>query len=90
MVRQIHDLILSSHNRLLFEKEMNIGSACRHPCLLQFIGAINDEGTPLFVTELMEKSLRTLLEQRQLSETEIMFPLKKKKGCVLARETPSI
>ena len=70
-VKQIHDLILSPHNRLLFEREMNIASACRHPCLLQFIGATNDEGTPLFVTELMEMSLRALLTQRQLSETEI-------------------
>ena len=70
-VKQIHDLILSPHNRLLFEREMNIASACRHPCLLQFIGATNDEGTPLFVTELMEMSLRALLEQQLLSETEI-------------------
>ena len=70
-VKQIHDLILSPHNRLLFEREMNIASACRHPCLLQFIGATNDEGTPLFVTELMEMSLRDLLKLRQLSETEI-------------------
>ena len=70
-VKQIHDLILSPHNRLLFEREMNIASACRHPCLLQFIGATNDEGTPLFVTELMEMSLRALLAQRQVSETEI-------------------
>ena len=36
----------------------------------QFIGASNDEGNPLFVTELMEKSLRALLEERQLAETE--------------------
>ena len=50
---------------------MNIASKCRHPNLLQFVGATKDEGTPLFVTELMEKSLRTLLDQRQLSETEI-------------------
>ena len=70
-VKQIHDLILSPHNRLLFEREMNIASACRHPCLLQFIGATNDEGSPLFVTELMEMSLRALLEQKQLSETEV-------------------
>ena len=70
-VKQIHDLILSPHNIHLFEREMNIASECRHPHLLQFIGATKDEGTPLFVTELMEKSLRTLLEQRQLSETEI-------------------
>ena len=70
-VKQIHDLILSPHNRLLFEREMNIASACRHPCLLQFIGATNDEGSPLFVTELMEMSLRALLERQQLSETEV-------------------
>ena len=70
-VKQIHDLILSRHNRLLFEREMNIASACRHPCLLQFIGATNDEGSPLFLTELMEKSLRALFEERPLSETEI-------------------
>ena len=70
-VKQIHELILSPHNINLFEREMNIASKCRHPHLLQFIGATNDEGNPLFVTELMEKSLRTLLDQRQLSETEI-------------------
>lgn len=70
-VKQIHKLILSPHNRSLFEREMNIASKCRHPCLLQFIGATNDEGSPLFVTELMETSLRALLEQRSLSTTEI-------------------
>ncbi|XP_068699668.1 eukaryotic translation initiation factor 4 gamma 1-like isoform X2 [Montipora foliosa] len=70
-VKQIHELILSPHNRRLFEREMNIASRCRHPCLLQFIGATNDEGSPLFVTELMELSLRALLEKRQLTETEI-------------------
>ena len=70
-VKQIHEMILSSHNRRLFEREMHIASACRHPCLLQFIGATNDEGSPLFVTELMEKSLRALLEEQPLFETEI-------------------
>ena len=72
-VKQIHQelLNLSPHNRELFEREMNIASRCRHPCLLQFIGATNDEGSPLFVTELMESSLRNLLEQRSLSTTEV-------------------
>ena len=70
-VKQIHDLILSPHNRRLFEKEVNIASRCRHPCLLQFVGATNDEGSPLFVTELMETSLRALLEQRKLSAGEV-------------------
>ena len=70
-VKEIHELILSPHNIRRFEREMNIASKCRHPHLLQFIGATIDEGSPLFVTELMEKSLRALLEQRRLSETEI-------------------
>ena len=70
-VKEMHELILSPHNIRLFEREMNIASKCRHPHLLQFMGATVDEGSPLFVTELLEKSLRTLLEQRQLSETEI-------------------
>ena len=70
-VKQIHELIFSPYNRRLFEREMNIASRCRHPCLLQFVGATNDEGSPLFITELMETSLRALLERRQLADTEI-------------------
>ena len=61
----------TSRERDLFEREMDIASRCRHPCLLQFIGATQDEKTSLFVTELMESSLRKLLEKRQLSEKEI-------------------
>ena len=72
-VKEIHELILSSYNRRLFEREMNIASKCRHPCLLQFIGATNDDGIPLFITELLETSLRALLEQRQLADTEIFI-----------------
>ena len=72
-VKQIYEVLLnlSSHNREMFEREMSIASKCRHPCLLQFIGATNDEGSPLFVTELMETSLRKLLEHRSLSIAEV-------------------
>ena len=70
-VKQMYELILSDHNRRLFEREMSIAARCRHPCMLQFIGATNDEGSPLFVTELMESSLRALLEQRPLSSSEV-------------------
>ena len=74
-VKQIYEVLLnlSSHNREMFEREMSIASKCRHPCLLQFIGATNDEGSPLFVTELMETSLRKLLEQRSLSTAEVVI-----------------
>ena len=76
-IKQLHQLTLTQRERRLFEREMNIASRCRHPCLLQFIGATQDE-SPLFVTEIMEKSLRTLLRERQqenehLTETEIIF-----------------
>jgi len=70
-VKQIPKLKLSPHTRRSFEREINIASRCRHPRLLQFIGATNDEGSPLFVTEVMETSLLALLQKRPLSRTEI-------------------
>ena len=71
-VKQIHELILSPHNRRLFEREMRIASRCRHPHLLQFIGATNDDGSPLFVTELLDTDLRNILAQRALHQEEIV------------------
>ena len=71
-VKEIHELILSPHNRRLFEREMSIASCCRHPNLLQFIGATNDNGSPLFVTELLDTSLRRLLSQGALNHKEII------------------
>ena len=71
-VKQIHELVVSPHNRRLFEREMRIASQCRHPCLLQFIGATNDDGAPLFVSELLDTNLRAVLEQRALEKREIV------------------
>ena len=71
-VKQIHELILFRHNRRLFEREMRIASRCRHPHLLQFIGATNDDGSPLFVTELLDTDLRNILAQRALHQEEIV------------------
>ena len=80
-VKEIHELILSDYNRRLFEREMNIASRCRHPNLLQFIGATNDDRSPLFVTELLDTSLRHLLHQRALNHNEIVsFALDIAKG----------
>ena len=70
--KEIHELILSPHNRRLFEREMSIASCCRHPNLLQFIGATNDNGSPLFVTELLDTSLRRLLSKGALNHKEIV------------------
>ena len=76
-IKQLHLPTLNQRQRHLFEREMDIASRCRHPCLLQFIGATEDE-SPLFVTEIMETSLQNLLQKRKqknhhLTETDIIF-----------------
>ena len=70
-VKRIHEAIDSPQNQSLLKSKIDIASRCRHPCLLQFIGATNDEEIPFFVTELMESNLRELLGQRPLSREEI-------------------
>ncbi|XP_022796816.1 probable serine/threonine-protein kinase DDB_G0271682 isoform X1 [Stylophora pistillata] len=70
-VKKIHEL-LSPQAKALFEQEISIASRCRHPCLLQFIGATDDD-RPLLVMELMDRSLRSLYEERHLTEREISF-----------------
>ena len=57
-VKEIHPDIMSDRNRHLFEREVDMASRCRHPCLLQFIGATTDNERPLLVTEIMDCSLR--------------------------------
>ena len=59
-VKQMNDKIMSDETRRVFEREVGMASKCRHPCLLQFIGATTDE-RPLLVTELMDCSLRERL-----------------------------
>ena len=76
-IKRLHLPTLNQRQRHLFEREMDIASRCRHPCLLQFIGATEDE-SPLFVMEIMETSLQNLLQKRKqknhhLTETDIIF-----------------
>lgn len=70
-IKKLHEL-LSPRARAVFEREISIASRCRHPCLLQFIGA-TDDARPLLVMELMDRSLRSLYEERRLTEKEISF-----------------
>ena len=66
-VKQMYEVIVSDHNREKFQREMQMAARCRHPNLLQFIGATNDNGVAaLFVTELLDSDLRTVLSQRPL------------------------
>lgn len=69
-VKRMHDLILSPYNVRLFEREMTIASRCRHPNLLQFIGATRDNESPIFVMEILDTSLRSILHQRALLPAE--------------------
>ena len=70
-VKSLDHNIISQYNLGLFSREMNMAARCRHPNLLQFIGATN-EGVPLIVTELMYTSLRKILEQGQLCSNQII------------------
>ena len=72
-VKEYHEIILSPHNQQLLCREIGIASQCRHPNLLQFICATeNDKHNLLIVTELMDVALRTLLQQRarEISQLE--------------------
>ena len=59
--KQMHDIILTPYNNRMFVREMNIAASIRHPNLVQFIGATT-EGSPIILTELMETSLRAVLQ----------------------------
>ena len=69
-VKEFCEDILSPRNKHFFERELVVSSECRHPCLLQFIGAVTDDGAPLLITEIMDCSLRERLyngDNRELS-----------------------
>ena len=72
-VKQMHGIIVSPHNRRLFEREMKMAARSRHPNLLLFIGATNDDGIALLVTELLDTNLRTLLGRRRIRSREILM-----------------
>ena len=64
-VKEYYSVIVSSHNKKILEREINIAAQCRHPNLLQFLCATkNDQNYLLIVTELMDMTLRSLLERR--------------------------
>ena len=73
-VKQMHEKITSDFNRHLFQREVDMASKCRHPCLILFIGATIDDKLPLLVTEIMDCSLRNRLyesEQPPLCAAEV-------------------
>ena len=81
-VKKMHDVIISDHNCELFEREMIIASRVRHPHLVLFIGAVTT-GNLTIVSELMETSLRKLLEEKKLKLSNL-HPISKDVACALA------
>ncbi len=70
--KKIHGMILSSHNRRMFDREMNIASKVRHPNCVQFLGAVVEK-EPIILMELMPTVLREILpkELNRLSQDQI-------------------
>ena len=68
----LFELDRPSHQKLLerFERECELLSKIRHPCIVQFLGVARDPGNrlPVLVMELMEESLTKFLER---SDTEL-------------------
>ena len=70
-VKCLHNELISDYNLHVFDREMTMAARCRHPNLLQFIGATS-EGVPLIVTEIMHTSLRKKLERGEVSGEHII------------------
>ena len=64
-------ILVSSYNRQLLNREMNMAARLRHPNLVQFIGASLEE-EPVILTELMTTSLRAELEKGPIHHTHIV------------------
>ena len=80
-VKKMYDVIISDHNRELFVREMRIASRVRHPNLVLFIGAVT-MGNLTIVSELMETSLRKLMEGKKLKASDIC-PISQDVACAL-------
>lgn len=65
-VKEIHEIIQSAHNRLLFDREITFATLVRHPCILQFLAVAEYRTSkPLLVAELMDMSLTQLVRDEK-------------------------
>ena len=60
--KRLHSVIISDYNFGIFSREIGIASMVRHPNLVQFIGAIVDDGLVILM-ELMQTSLSNELRK---------------------------
>ena len=73
-VKEFHEIILSPYNLQILQREIKIASQCRHPNLLQFICATKShQDHLLIVTELMDKALRTVIEQHAREGSQLKY-----------------
>ena len=69
-VKSMHDAIQMPQFIEVFHKEINIMAQIRHPNLVLFIAAaIDTEGAPLIVTELLDMSLRKAYVNKLLHDS---------------------
>lgn len=62
-VKEIHEILQSTHNRLLFDREIKFATLLRHPCILQFLAVADFRSSrPLLIAELMDMSLSQLVK----------------------------
>ena len=68
-VKQMHEVIQGTDYMKLLHREIDTMSQLRHPNLLQFIGAVLDHpsGNPMIITEVMDTSLRSAYERKELT-----------------------
>ncbi|XP_028400628.1 probable serine/threonine-protein kinase DDB_G0271682 [Dendronephthya gigantea] len=73
-VKEFHKVVISDYNLKILQREVYIASQCRHPNLLQFICATrNDQNRLLIVTEMMDTTLRTYIEERASPRLPLKF-----------------
>ena len=68
-IKQLHSIIVSSHNSQLVRREISLMAKIRHPNILLFIAAVldtPDKTGPLIITELLDTDLRNAYQKGQL------------------------
>ncbi|KAH3761622.1 tyrosine-protein kinase FRK [Pelomyxa schiedti] len=72
-VKSLHEIIKSEFNITKFQQEALISSTLRHPNIVRCLGTcITSTGALWIVSELMETSIRQLLQYKNLAFTEVV------------------
>ena len=67
-IKSPHPPLLNEHTIRRLQREVQIMAEVQHPNLLQFIGAVFDDETPLIIMELLDTNLRRAYQNGQLSD----------------------